>query len=101
MLVSAISSTILRVTWVASDDTLSSNLTAWEVCFEAERFIGTSGCVTSDKNELYKSIIGLEEYEYYTIVVRALYSNNTGTEFSVPVIGRTEQDGECHDRITI
>ena len=71
------------------------------MCFEAERFIDTSGCVTSDKNELYKSIIGLEEYEYYTITVRALYSNNAGTEFSVPVIGITEQDGEYYDEITI
>lgn len=89
------------MTWVASEDTLSMNLTAWEVCFKAERFTETSGCVTSDKNELYNSIIGLEEDEYYTITVRALYSNDTGTEFSVPVIGRTEQDGECYDEITI
>ncbi|KAI6661081.1 hypothetical protein LOD99_13803 [Oopsacas minuta] len=90
--VATLSSTMLRVTWEPSNETLFSNLTSWEVCYEADRFPETNGCVTSEVYQFYKSILSLEEHEYYTITVRAVYSNGTGTEFSVPVRGRTDQD---------
>ena len=92
--VTTVSSTILRVTWVPSGQTQFSNLTSWEVCYEAERFNETSGCSSSERDQLYKSLLSLEEYEHYSVTVRAVYTNGSGTAFSVPVRGRTEEDGE-------
>ena len=89
-----ISSQILRVTWNSFGDN-QTGIQQWKVCYEAETFTQSSGCDTNPGSENYKTILGLEEFESYTITVRAVYSSGNMSDSSVPVMGRTEQAGKA------
>ena len=82
----------LRVSWTPPSS-LTGTIVTYEIAYEGTA-IDTLGVrsVNATMNQLFVTILMLEEAETYSIRVRARYDNGPGS-FTIPVQGTTLEDG--------